>query len=230
MRTGFARLVSVIAVLGAGLGLAACSGSGASSGNKPASVVLPEVQSAVKSAKSVHMTGRVVSGSQTVTFDLSFVGTSAVYGTMAVSGASFGLLTLSGQTYIKINASFLTLAKAPASVCSVVCGKYVQVPAVDAESITGTLSMGGLMNGIFGKIPASAKSSKVNFVPATYHGQSVLQLKRSGYSIEVASSGTAYPLAITAPNDEYLDFSDWNSVSLPTLPPSSEIVNLSQLG
>jgi hypothetical protein len=231
MRSGFVRAaVAAIAAL-AGLSAAACSSPGSgTSGVRPASALLPEVQAAVKSAQSVHMTGNVTSGSQAVSFDLTFVGASGLAGTMTVGGASLGLLTVAGQTYIKINSSFLALAKAPASDCKKVCGKYVKVPASDAQSITGALSMTGLIEGIFSKLPATAKTSKVDFVPATYQGQPVLQFKHAGYSLDVARNGKPYPLAITAPNGEYLDFSDWNAVTLPTPPPASQVVTLGQLG
>jgi hypothetical protein len=232
MRSGFVRAAAAAVAALAGLSAAACSsaGSSAPSAARPASAVLSEVQAAVKSAQSVHMTGNVTSGSQSVSFDLSFVGASGLAGTMTVSGASLGLLTVAGQTYIKINSSFLVLAKAPASACAKVCGKYVKVPAADAQSITGALSMTGLIEGIFGKLPAPANTSKDDFVPATYNGQPVLQFKHAGYSLDVARSGKPYPLAITTPNGEYLDFSDWNAVTLPAPPPASQVVTLSQLG
>ncbi len=193
-------------------------------------MVLPAVRSAIKSAKSVHMTGSVTSDSQLITIDLSFIGADGLSGTMAVNGATLGLLAVGGRTYIKINSSFLTLAKVPASVCKVVCGKYVQVPKGDAQSITGELSMTGLINGLFDKLPSSAKTSSVDFAPGTYQGQPVLALRHAGFVLDVAAQGKPYPLAITGTDGEYLDFSDWNSATLPAAPPSSQLVNLSQLG
>jgi hypothetical protein len=233
MRTGFVRSGAAAVAAAAALMAAACggsSGSGKPSGDKPASVLLPEINSAVKSAQSVHMTGSVKSGSQTVAFNLSFVGNTGLSGTMTVNGASLGLLSSAGKTYIKINSAFLTLAKAPASVCKILCGKYVELSSADAQSITGTLSMTSLVNGIFGKLPASTKDKNVDFVPGTYQGQSVLTFKKDGYSLDVASSGKPYPLAITAPDGEYLDFSQWNSVTLPAPPAAKDMVNLNQLG
>lgn len=230
MRMWHARAaVAGVAVL-AGLAAVACSSSGSPSSSRQASVILPAVRSAIKSAKSVHMTGSVTSGSEAITIDLSFVGADGLSGIMTVNGASLGLLTVGGQTYIKINSSFLTLAKAPTSVCKVVCGKYVQLPTSDAQSITGELSMTGLINGLFDKLPSSAKASSVHFVPATYQGQPVLALRHAGFTLDVAAKGKPYPLAITGTNGEYLDFSDWNSAALPAAPPSSQLVNLSQLG
>jgi hypothetical protein len=115
-------------------------------------------------------------------------------------------------------------------VCRRVCGKYVQVPVADAQAMTGVLSMTGLIDRLFGSLPSLAKTSGGYFGPAIYQGQSALQFRDRGYSMEVARTGTPYPLAITAPNGQYLDFSDWNAVTLPSPPPASELVRLSQLG
>jgi hypothetical protein len=209
-------------------GCAAAAGSGTS--GRAASALLPAVQAAVKSARSVHITGSVTSGSQAITLDVSFVGNGGLAGTMAVNGASFGLLTRSGQTYIKVNAAFLQAARAPAAACMTICGKFVEVPAADAQTITGALSMRGLIQKMFGQIPASARRSSVQFTPGTYDGQPALRFSHDGYTLEVAGKGTPYPLAISGRNGEYLDFSDWNDATLPPAPTASQLVKLSELG
>jgi hypothetical protein len=230
MRTGLGRAGA--AAVTAALMAAGCSASGGSgsSASRSASVVLPAVQAAVKTARSVHVTGNVTAASQAISLDLSFVGNTGLAGTMTVNGAAFGLLARAGQTFIKVNAAFLTMAKAPASACRTKCGKYVQVPAAEARTITGALTMTGLITNMFGQIPASARSSSVHFTPGTYDGQPALSFSHDGYTLEVAAKGKPYPLAISGRNGQYLDFSGWNSVTLPPAPSGSQVVNLSGLG
>jgi hypothetical protein len=229
MRNRLVRAASAAAAVTGVLMAAGCAGA-ARSGSRAASALLPAVQAAVKSARSVHIAGSVTSASQAIALDVSFVGNGGLAGTMAVNGASFGLLTRSGQTYIKVNAAFLRTAKAPAAACVTICGKFVEVPAADAQTITGALSMRGLIQNMFGQIPASARSSSVKFTPCRYDGQPALRFSHDGYTLVVAGKGTPYPLAISGRNGEYLDFSDWNDVTLPPAPPASQLVHLSEIG
>lgn len=230
MHRGIVRVgIAIATAVGVSM-VAACSGSGSAAppAGKAATAVLPQITAAVRSASSVHMTGTVTSGSQTITLSISFAGSGGMAGTMTVNGANLGVLATNGQTYVKINPSFLALAKAPASACKQICGKYVQVPAADAQSITGALSMSGLIDGVFGKLPHAVSGQY--FVPGTYQGQSVLEFRQHGYTLIVAGHGKPYPLAITAPHGEYLDFSDWNAVTPPAPPPASQTVKIGALG
>lgn len=230
MRRELVRLgLAAIATVGL-VAASACSGAGSGppSGAKRASVVLPEITTAVNSARSVHVSGRVSTDGRTATLDVSFDGSSGFSGTMAVNGALLGVLITAKTTYIKINSAFLALAKLPKSACALMCGKYVVIPAADAQELTGALSMSSLLNTVFGKLPHAAAGTY--FAPGTYDGQSVLEFRQSGYSLIVTRSAPYYPLEITAPHGEYLSFSDWNAVTLPGPPPASQTVSLGKLG
>jgi hypothetical protein len=188
------------------------------------------MQSAVKSAKSVHMTGSVMSGSQRITFDLSFYGRSDASGAFNDGLGKFSLLAVGGATYIKANAAFLKLAKAPASACRTLCGKYIKLPAASAGQLTGSLSMSSLTTQMFGSLPASVtKDTSDLFVRASYGGHPVLKFTGGGYTIEVAGTGPAYPLLITGSAGDSLAFSQWNAVPAPVAPPASQVVNIGQL-
>jgi hypothetical protein len=188
------------------------------------------MQSAVKSAKSVHMTGSLVSGSQTITFDLSFYGRSDTSGTFSDGNGAFSLLIVNGTTYIKANSAFLKLAKAPASACRTICGKYIKLPAPAAGQLTGSLSMSGLTTQMFGSLPTSVTNNESNlFVRASYDGQPVLKFSGGGYTIDVASTGPAYPLLIKGQAGDSLTFSQWNALPAPVAPPASQVVNISHL-
>lgn len=205
--------------------------SGQVSGSETVKQIVPAMDAAVASAQSVHMAGSTQSGSQTITFNVGFYGQTDVSGLFAQNGASFSILVVSGQTYVKLNASFLKLVKAPASACSLVCGKYVQLPSSEASQITGSLSLSGLSKQAFGSLPASVTDDTSDmFVPATFDGQAVLEFHGGGYTIDVARDSPHYPLRVADSTRDSIVFSDWNSVTAPTAPPASSVVNLSQIG
>jgi hypothetical protein len=230
MRRKLMRLGMAAIAAGGLVAASACSGggSGPPSGAERASVVLPEITAAVRSARSVHVSGRVSTEGRIAALDVSFDGSSGFSGTMAVNGAVLGVLITPDTTYIKINSALLALAKVPESACKLMCGKYVVVPAADAQELTGALSMSSLLNSVFGKLPHAPAGTY--FAPGTYDGQAVLEYRQSGYSLIVARSSPHYPLAITAPHGEYLGFSDWNAVPVPAPPPASQTVPLGKLG
>jgi len=236
MRLRFTLGPAVAAALSAGLLATACGGS-APAAHSPAKTtakttgdILKEMQSAVKSAKSVHMAGTITSGSQKITFDMSFYGRSDMSGTFDEGSGSASLLMVGSSTYVKASSGFLKAAKLPASLCGTICGKYIELPASDASSITGSLSMSALSSQAFGKIPASTeKATSALFAPASHDGSPVLKLSSKGYTIEVAGTGTPYPVLVMAPGGETVVFSEWNAVPVPAAPPASQVVNLSQL-
>ena len=214
-------------VLAVGMALPAC---GSPAGSKTAAKLMPQVQTAAKTATSVHMAGSVTEGSQTATLDISFSGDS-VAGRLGINGENFELLSLHGKTYIKLDAAFLKVAKAPAGVCAKICGKYVELPAADASQITGSLSMQQLVKQVFNnKNMSSAAASGCVFSPATLNGQPVLQCRQGPYTIDVAAHGKPYMVYFSGPHGEHIAFSDWNSVTLPSAPPASQVISLNNLG
>jgi hypothetical protein len=222
--------VGALAVaLAGGLTIAACGSAPAAS--KTSEKLMPQVQAAARSATSVHVTGMVTEGSQTVTMDVSLSG-SSMAGSMAVNGATFYILSLNGKTFIKINAAFLQqIAKAPAGVCAAICGKYVEIPGASASQIMGSISMQQLMLQIFNnRNISSAASTGCVFSPATVNGQPVLQCHQAPYTVDVAAHGKPYLLDISGPHGEHIAFSDWNAATLPGPPPASQVISIPNLG
>lgn len=218
--------LSVLAVmLAAGLA-AACS----SAGSQTAAKLMPAVQAAADGATSVRMAGSVHQGKQTATFDVSFSG-SSVAGTLGLDGHSFSVLVLGGTTYIKVDAAFLSAENAPASVCTKVCGKYVELAASTASQITGFLSMQALTTSVFNsKNLGAAGNGSCVFSPATRNGQSVLQCRQGTCTLDVAAHGKPYIVYFGGPYGEYMAFSDWNALTPPAAPPASEVVSINSLG
>jgi hypothetical protein len=220
---------SVLAVvLAAGLAVAACTSAPA--GSQSAAKVIPDIVAAADSATSVHIAGSGPDGSQTVVMNMSFSGGSLA-GTVGVNGQILYILSVDGKTYIKINAGFLHVANAPASVCAKYCGKFVEFPAATASQITGSLSLHQILTQAFNnKNTKAAEQSGGVFSPATLNGQHVLQVKQSGYVFDVAAHGKPYPVYLTGPHGENLSFSGWNTVTPPAAPAPSQIISIPNLG
>ena len=227
MRLRVVHWAALSTVLAAALAVSAC---GSPAGSKPAAQIVPELQEAANTAASVHVTGAVMSSRQTTTFDIGINGGS-VAGYLGAYGTRFYVWSQNGQSYVKLNAAFLNLEKAPASLCATICGKYVQLPASSAGQITGLLSMQQLDKQIFiTSAMSSVASSGCVFSPATRAGRSVLQCRQGAYTLDVAAHGQPYLVYWSGPNGQHLAFSEWNSVVLPSAPPSSQVVSASALG
>jgi hypothetical protein len=222
------RGAGLVIVLAVGLAVSACSSSPA--GSKTAAQLVPEIQAAADAATSVHVSGSVTQGKQTTTIDVSINGDS-VAGTLGAYSTTFYVLSLDGDSFVKLNAGFLKVENAPASLCGTICGKYVELSASGAIQITALLSMQQLVKEVFNDANmTSAAGSGCIFSPATLSGQSVLQCRQGSYTLDVAAHGKPYLVYWGGPHGQHLAFSEWNSVTLPTAPPASQVVSLSGVG
>jgi hypothetical protein len=222
------RRAVLVIVLAAGLAVSACSYP--PPGSESAAQVMPEVQAASETATSVHVAGSVRNGTQTTTMNVRIYGDS-VAGTLGAYGTGFYVLSLNGASFVRLNAAFLSVENAPASLCAQICGRYVELPASSASQITGLLSMQQLISQVFNnKNMSTAAGSGCIFTPATLGGQAVLQCNQGSYTLDVAAHGKPYLLYWSGPHGQHLEFSEWNSVTLPTAPPASQVVSLSDLG
>lgn len=222
---GYALLLA--ALLTTAIGCGSSAPPPASSGTKTAAQIVTAMKAAADSATSVRMTGSGKNGSSTLSFDLSFVGNSDLFGSFTENGARLTIEVVAGRTYIDINQGFLKIAGLPTWDCASVCGKWVDVPAAEARQIAGSITLSGLRSQVFGTISGSASATtSLTFVSGTYNGQPVLTAHGSGFTLDVASPGPPYPLFIAAPNGEHVTFSEWNSVPALTPPPASEVISL----
>jgi hypothetical protein len=210
----------------AALGATGCGSSSPSAGTKSAAQIVPAMKAAADSATSVRMTGTTKVNSTTFTYDMSFVGNTDMSGSLTQGSTSLTLEVVAGKTYIKINQGFLSIASLPASDCSSICGKWVEVPTAEASQVTGSFNLSGLRKQVFGTMPSDAIPAGVEFVPGTYHGQPVLTASGDGYTVDVAKTGPTYPVFISDSTGDDVAFSEWNSVPPLTPPPASEVITI----
>jgi len=218
--------------------LAAACGSAGSSTSTPStaaasrppspSVLTGKVRTALQNAKSVHVNGMVNQDARKVSLNVSLTHAGGVSGQLAINGAQFGILSSAGHTYIKLTSGFVKYTHLPPSVCSLMCGKYLKTSADQSRSMVGGLTMSSL----FGKV-SSASPDYTYAGTATVNGQPAWILHgRTGGTAYVAAHGQPYPLRFTAPAAQgggHLDFTQWNTATIPPPPPASKVVDLNQL-
>jgi hypothetical protein len=212
----------------AGLLVAGCGGSppGPSAGSKTAAQMMPAIKAAMTGASSVHIAGTLTEGSQKIGIDASLNGAD-ISGTISEGSNTIALVMVAGNVYLQINSSYLKTAGLPATDCSTLCGKYVQAPASDVAQFTA-FDMSHLMRGMADGLPSAAGDTTDLFEPATFEGHPVLQLIQAQDTVDVARTGTPYPLFVSnsahGSADGSLTFSDWNSVSPVTAPAASQVI------
>lgn len=217
------RYMIVPLLAAAGLLTVACGGSPANPDS--AAKVVPAMQSAVKSATSVHISGSVKQGSQQDTLDMVFQGNDAS-GTVSQGSQAYTILLVAGKAYVKVDQGFLKAANLPASDCNSMCGKYVEVPQSQMSQLTGSLSLASITHQFVSSLPSSVRNDTADvFQKSTFGGQPALKFAQGQYTIVVAGTGTPYLLYISdSSNGSHLTFSQWNSVPPLTPPPANEII------
>jgi hypothetical protein len=232
------RVLMAILASGALLGLVACGSSGSAGTRTGPSVgarTTPSAASlesdafaALRSAQSVKLSGSLRQNGQFIRIDMGFFRSGAGSGSLTVPYAgkadvSLGLIITGGVAYIRVDEHFLKSVlrpnEDPADICSIICGKYIKVPAKQF----GDFNLKGLINQGFSK---NVKVSPTVTTP-TVNGQQVYRLTDAeGDYLYVAKNGTHYPVEITRPGSGALVFSEWNSVPPISAPPSSQIISL----
>ncbi len=191
--------------------------------------LISSMKAAFNTAHSFHGSGSAAQGGQTIKLDVSVNKAGEISGTMAIGGASFYVLLTQGKTYIKVNAAFLNYVKAPSGSCALLCGKYMLAGSA-FKGLTDTLSWSGLLGQVTKTFTASGSSITGQ---ATVNGQRAWLIKaKDGTIVYVAAQGPAYLLRILLPASQgggSVDFTQWDSATIPPPPPASQVVDLSKL-
>ncbi len=215
--------MAAAAVAGAGL-LAGC-GSG-SSPPRSASATVTQMQSVVRAARGVHLRGVLRSGGKAIGLNLSLISSGGFAGTITENGVPLTLVDAGDKIYVKATAPFLAQLRVPASVCSIMCGKYVEMSGSQGDELAGNLNMSSLLASFTGRLPrfTNAGTTTVGAQPG--------QVLRGpdGSRLVVAAAGPPYPLqAVARQGNGSLDFSQWNAVPRPVAPPAGQVIDLSKL-
>lgn len=222
-----ARLLAGGLAGGAAVAISSC---GSSAPAEPsASALASSVRNSVHNASSVHVNGSVTDNGTPVGLNLGVNRAGDISGTVSEHGAKLNVLSTSGKVYIKATEAFLKEAGAPSSACSLVCGKWVQLPPSQASRLTSQLTMANLTGETAAAAGAKAQFSKAG--NGTVNGQSTWVLKSAnGTKLDVTQQSTPYPVQVKSPTGQgVITYSKWNAVPTPKAPPANEVINLSGL-
>ena len=184
------------------------------------------VRAAMTAAASVHISGTADTKGQSVSLNLSVTRAGPYAGQVNPGKGALYVVYTGRKAFVKVSSAFLRSAGLPSSVCTVMCGKYVEVPVTEGKLLDGGLSFFKLTGQL--SIPAYRETGT-----AVVHGERVIVLHGSdGSQLDVAASGVPYPVAAfpaAGQGSGEINFSEWNAVPPITAPPSSEVVSLGQL-
>ncbi len=190
------------------LALAACgssspSGSSSSSSGsdngvsaKSAAGILAAAQTAVQSAKSVHVSGAIKNGGQQIALDLDLAASQGGHGSITVSGASIQIVTIKSTVYLKASQKFWSLV-GNAQVGQILKDRWLKAPA---SSGVNSFTQFTDLQGLFKQLLAShGKLSKGQHT--TVDGQSVIGIRDAtkGGTLYVATKGRPYPVQVSRP-------------------------------
>jgi hypothetical protein len=214
-------LLATAAVTAAGAVLAACGSSSSSNGvaSKGADQIVQSSQSSIKTVKSVHVAGSLVSGGQTITLDLNLLSGKGGQGTMSAGGLSFQLVTVGNTVYVKGSDAFWRHFGGAAAV-QLFKGKWLKGPATgNLASFASLTNLTQLITKIL-----SSHGSLTKGQESTVRGQKVIAVKDTsgqGGTLYVATTGQPYPIQIskTGSDGGHLSFDHYNasiSITAPT--------------
>jgi len=220
MRNRFVAVVGLAAVL-----LTACGGSDNGESAKKGPQVAADAANALEKAGAAHLTGTGTQDGKPMQLDVTVVGADAT-GTVSMDGAKLDLVNAGGKLYIRASGDFWTQNGIPASAVSLLDGKWVILPA-DAAGELSQFSLKGLADEL--RHPTDGKIKDAVHT-ATVDGKKVVVVTQSdGSTLDVAATGTPYPLKIVDKGSEAStitasDFGKKTKISAP-----SGALDLSQL-
>jgi hypothetical protein len=172
---GSAAVVAVLLVAGCSGGGSGTAGSGgssspgvsASAGPPPDAAALPkQVKSAMKNAASFHISAAVTQGGSGVSVNMSMTRSGDMSGTMSVNQTPVNVLVTQGHAYLKVTSGLLKSQNLPTAVCTLVCGKYLKVPASQAKSMLNGMDMSSFLGQVSVPQLTYVRTVTVNGQPA----------------------------------------------------------------
>lgn len=204
-------------------------------GRLPAAKIQGKTRSAAESAGAVRMHGNVVSGGRTYALDVRLKDDGGD-GSVTSEGATFKLLRIGEQLYVKADAEFWThgdgqggSGKGDAAAAFKLGGKYVKVPQGDPsyKKFSGFTDKGLLLDGLLtlhGTLATDGHDEEAGVRTIRVTGG-----KGSGGTLEVSLEGKPYPLRLErAGGAGTLTFSAWGEDFSLREPEKNETVDYGQ--
>jgi hypothetical protein len=210
--------------------IAAC-GSSSPSGNgvaaKSPSAILSSATTAIQGAKSVHVSGALSDGGQSIKLDLNILSGQGAKGSMSQNGLSFQLIASGKYVYINGSPAFWKKFGGVAA-ATLFQGKWLKAPANSSSfaSLSSLTNLHSLAQALLTGHGTLSKGSTT-----TVNGQKVIAVTDSTKSskLYVATTGKPYPIEIakTGSAAQHVDFDNYNAPV--SLTPPAKSIDISQL-
>ncbi|MEV0635162.1 hypothetical protein AB0I77_09400 [Streptomyces sp. NPDC050619] len=234
-RTGRAALAGAVCALAVtGTALTGCSedpDAGTNGvGKLPADQIQSRTRAAAESADAVRLSGNVVTSGRTYKLDMSLKSGGAS-GSVTAEGATFQLLRIGEQLFLKADSDFWTHADgegdgSDAAAAGKLDGKFVKVPQGDPsyKKFSGFTDMDVLLEGLLtlhGSLDTDGRHQQAGVRTVRITGDD-----GSGGTLDVSLEGKAYPLRLVrAGGAGTLTFSAWGKDFTLTEPEKDETVD-----
>jgi hypothetical protein len=223
-------LALALALLAVAVVIVGCGG-GSSSGNgvadKPSAQILAATKQAADSAKSVHVSGSLVSGGTPITLDMNLIAGKGGRGKLAQSGLTFELVEVANTVYIKGSSAFYKHIGGTAA-AQLLQGKWLKAAANSSgfASIGQLTDLRQLVDQTLADHGTLTKSGTT-----TIAGQKVVGVtdKGKGGTLYIAATGRPYPVQISrnAGGTGKITFDRWNEPV--TLVAPANAIDIAQL-
>jgi hypothetical protein len=175
-------------------------------------------------ATSLRMAGHLRQQGRQVALDIGLLRSGDFGGTVVLSGARVRVLRSGTSTYAFVSRSFFRYLHdsrgVPAAACSVICGKYLKVPAGAIPDV----SLASLARQITQN--ASAPKGKATVTVTTFAGKPAYKVSHAGQAAFFAKNGHHYLIGFeSGKQDASVTFSQWNAVPPVSPPPASKVVS-----
>jgi hypothetical protein len=194
--------------------IAGCGGSSSSSGSgiaeKSPAAILAATKVAADGAKSVHVSGSIVSGNSPITLDMQLLAGKGGRGQLSQDGLSFELIEVADTVYIKGSPAFYKHIGGGAA-AQLLQGKWLKASATSSNfaSLGQLTNLRALVDQTLSNHGALTKSGTT-----TVKGQKVVGIsgKAKSGTLYVAATGTPYPVEITksGSGSDSITFDRWD--------------------
>jgi len=219
-------MVSAACLAAAGMVLAGCgSGGGPSTAKPTVASLVRTVKADFRQARSLRMSGHLREHGHPIAIDLRMLRSGDIAGTVEMGGAVIRIVRVGSKAYAYVSRSFFRYLRSarhvPASACSLICGRYVSLPAGALPKIT-LAHLAAMMDK-----HVSVPKGKLHMSVTTFAGQPAYEVADAGQDAFFAKNGHHYLIGYRS-TKQHLDIalSQWNRVPPISPPPVSKIVHV----
>jgi hypothetical protein len=224
-----ALVIALVVPAGCG-GSSSSSSSSAGNGvqDKSPTDILAATKVASDAARSVHVSGSIVSAGSPITLDMNLLAGKGGRGQLSESGLSFELIQVGKTVYIKGSPAFYKHIGGSAA-AQLLQGKWLKAPASNSDF--ASLSQLTDLRQLVDQTLSNHGSSLTKLGTSTIDGQKVVGItdKSKGGTLYIAATGQPYPIQIakSGSGGGKITFDRWNSSV--TLAAPANAIDVAQL-